>query len=50
MIQWLIKCLFLITKPDLALGVEDNGIGIAPEYKEQIFDVLKRFYGGDLYQ
>jgi PAS domain S-box-containing protein len=27
----------------------DNGIGFAPEYKEQIFEVFKRLHGRDMY-
>jgi light-regulated signal transduction histidine kinase (bacteriophytochrome) len=33
----------------IRLWIEDNGIGIPSEYKEQIFDVFKRLHGNDLY-
>jgi len=31
------------------LWIEDNGIGIPSEYKEQIFEVFKRLHGNDSY-
>ncbi|MBV9268214.1 MAG: PAS domain S-box protein, partial [Acidobacteriaceae bacterium] len=31
------------------LSVQDNGIGIDPEYKEQIFGLFKRLHAGDEY-
>jgi hypothetical protein len=34
-------------EPDWVLSVEDNGIGIAPEYAQQIFKIFKRLHGQD---
>jgi light-regulated signal transduction histidine kinase (bacteriophytochrome) len=31
-------------------SVEDNGIGIAPRYHEQVFGLFKRLHGGDKYK
>jgi light-regulated signal transduction histidine kinase (bacteriophytochrome) len=31
------------------INVHDNGIGIAPEYKEQVFGIFKRLYPSDRY-
>jgi signal transduction histidine kinase len=33
----------------IRLWIEDNGIGIPSEYKEEIFEVFKRLHGNDLY-
>jgi light-regulated signal transduction histidine kinase (bacteriophytochrome) len=33
--------------PDWVLAVKDNGIGIAPEYAQQIFKIFKRLHGQD---
>jgi len=30
-------------------AVQDNGIGIAPEYRQQIFEIFKRLHGHDKY-
>jgi PAS domain S-box-containing protein len=34
-------------EPDWVLSVQDNGIGIAPEYAQQIFKIFKRLHGQD---
>jgi PAS domain S-box-containing protein len=34
---------------DILFFVRDNGIGIAPEYKEQIFELFKRLHTSDRY-
>jgi PAS domain S-box-containing protein len=34
-------------EPDWVLSVKDNGIGIAPEYTQQIFKIFKRLHGQD---
>ncbi len=34
-------------QPDWVLSVQDNGIGIAPEYTQQIFKIFKRLHGQD---
>ncbi|MGB6946322.1 MAG: ATP-binding protein [Bryobacteraceae bacterium] len=34
-------------EPDWILSVQDNGIGIAPEYAQQIFKIFKRLHGQD---
>lgn len=34
-------------EPDWVLSVKDNGIGIAPEYAQQIFKIFKRLHGQD---
>jgi signal transduction histidine kinase len=39
-----IKCGFTETHTHYVLYVKDNGIGIAPEYKEQVFKMFKRLY------
>jgi PAS domain S-box-containing protein len=33
--------------PEWVLSVEDNGVGIAPEYAQQIFKIFKRLHGQD---
>jgi PAS domain S-box-containing protein len=30
-------------------AIEDNGIGISPEYRDKIFGIFKRLHGGDRY-
>ncbi|HOV87556.1 MAG TPA: ATP-binding protein [Syntrophobacteraceae bacterium] len=35
--------------PRVRLWIEDNGIGIAPEYQERIFHVFERLHGADQY-
>jgi PAS domain S-box-containing protein len=34
-------------EPEWVLSVEDNGVGIAPEYAQQIFKIFKRLHGQD---
>ena len=34
-------------EPEWVLAVKDNGIGIAPEYAQQIFKIFKRLHGQD---
>jgi signal transduction histidine kinase len=31
------------------ISVEDNGIGIAPDYQSQVFGLFKRLHGGGKY-
>ncbi len=31
------------------IGIEDNGIGIAPEHQERIFNVFERLHGDEAY-
>lgn len=33
----------------IRLWIEDNGIGIAPEYHDQIFQIFERLHGGESY-
>ncbi|NJR14791.1 MAG: hypothetical protein HC785_03165 [Calothrix sp. CSU_2_0] len=41
---------YITQKEDyIRLWIEDNGIGIPSQYKEQIFEVFKRLHGNDLY-
>ncbi len=39
-----------LTNDQAVLGVKDNGIGIKPEYAEQIFSPFKRLHGRDKYE
>ncbi len=35
--------------PMCTISVEDNGIGIAEEYRQRIFGLFQRLHGGDKY-
>jgi PAS domain S-box-containing protein len=34
----------------IRLWIEDNGIGIKPEYQDRIFRIFERLHGGDVYE
>jgi PAS domain S-box-containing protein len=44
-----VACPNVPTQPRVRLWVEDNGIGIEPEYQEQVFGVFERLHSRDTY-